>query len=44
MFFYAGARALLVSRWEVHNAATVKLIITGGQARAEQGPPTAATV
>ena len=28
MFFYAGARALLVSHWEVDSAATVKLITT----------------
>ena len=28
VFFYAGARALLVSHWEVDSAATVKLITT----------------
>jgi len=26
MFFYAGARALLVSHWEVYSDATVKLV------------------
>lgn len=28
MFFYAGARALLVSHWEVDSAAAVKLVTT----------------
>ena len=36
MFFYAGARALLVSHWEVDSRATVKLITTAIGALAKE--------
>ena len=37
MFFYAGARALLVSHWEVDSAATVKLITSAVGELAKDG-------
>lgn len=37
VFFYAGARALLVSHWEVNSAATVKLITRSIRELSENG-------
>ena len=37
VFFYAGARSLLVSHWEVDSAATVKLITAAIGAMAKDG-------
>ena len=38
VFFYAGARALLVSHWEVYSDATVKLVTSAIQAISDEEP------